>query len=99
MHLKAAIPWRNPGTYAGMARDLSTLFDDFKPGMGGLDCFCTWIAFGENVIGTETSHGIFEVLLFCDRARAYKPPSIKIIVVTVLVKERTTKLSGVFTLF
>ena len=82
-----------------MARDLSTLFDNFKPGMGGLDCFCTWIAFGENVIGTETSHGIFEVLLFCDRARAYKPPSIKIIVVTVLVKEKTTKLSGVFTLF
>ena len=31
-----------PGTYAGMARDLSTLFDNFKPGMGGLDCFCTF---------------------------------------------------------
>ena len=33
-----------PGTYAGMARDLSTLFDNFKPGMGGLDCFCTFVA-------------------------------------------------------
>ena len=27
-----------------MARDLSTLFVDFKPGMGGLECFCTFVA-------------------------------------------------------
>ena len=44
MHLSAAIPGVSPGTYAGMARDLSTLFDNFKPGMGGLDCFCTFVA-------------------------------------------------------
>ena len=47
MHLSAAIPGGGgvtPGTYAGMARDLSTLFVDFKPGMRGLDCFCTFVA-------------------------------------------------------
>ena len=46
MHLSAAIPGGGvtPGTHAGMARDLSTLFDNFKPGMGGLDCFCTLVA-------------------------------------------------------
>ena len=45
MHLSAAIPGGvTPGTYAGIARDLSTLFVDFKPGMGGLDCFCTFVA-------------------------------------------------------
>ena len=39
-----------PGRYAGMARDLSTLFVNFKPGIwwggggGGLDCFCTFVA-------------------------------------------------------
>ena len=27
-----------------VARDLSTLFDNFKPGMGGLDCLCTFVA-------------------------------------------------------
>ena len=31
------------GTYAGMARDLSTFFDNRKPGMEGLDCFCTFV--------------------------------------------------------
>ena len=46
MHLSAAI-WKGgggvtPGTYADMARDLSTLFVVFKPGMEGLDCFCTF---------------------------------------------------------
>ena len=47
MHLSAAIPGGGgvtPGTYAGKARDLSTLFDNLKPGMGGLDCFCTFVA-------------------------------------------------------
>ena len=33
-----------PVTYVGMARDLSTLFHSFKPGMGGLDCVCTFVA-------------------------------------------------------
>ena len=33
-----------PGTHAGMARGFSTLFDNFKPGMGGLDYFCTLVA-------------------------------------------------------
>ena len=33
-----------PGTYGDMARDLSSLFDNFKPGMEGLDCFCTFVA-------------------------------------------------------
>ena len=33
-----------PGTYAGMARDWSSLFFNFKPGMGRLDCFCTFVA-------------------------------------------------------
>ena len=28
-----------PGDIASMTRDLLTLFDNFKPGMGGLDCF------------------------------------------------------------
>ena len=43
MQLLAAIGGGvTPGTYAGMVRDLSTLFDNFKPGMGGLDCFCTF---------------------------------------------------------
>ena len=37
-------PGGNPGTYAGMARDLLTLFDNFNPGMGGMDCFCTFVA-------------------------------------------------------
>ena len=32
------------GTYAGLALELSTLFVNFKPGMGGLDCFCTFVA-------------------------------------------------------
>ena len=27
-----------------MAQDLSTLFDNFKPGMGGLDGFSTFVA-------------------------------------------------------
>ena len=27
-----------------MAWDLSTLFTSFNPGMGGLDCFCTFVA-------------------------------------------------------
>ena len=46
MHLSAAIPGEGvtPGTYAGMAQDLSTLFVGFKPGMKGLDCFCTFVA-------------------------------------------------------
>ena len=34
----------NSGTYAGLALELSTLFVNFKPGMVGLDCFCTFIA-------------------------------------------------------
>ena len=29
-------------TYGGMSRDLATLFHNFKPGMKGLDCFCTF---------------------------------------------------------
>ena len=33
-----------PGTYTGMGRDLLTLVANFNPGMGGLDCFCTFIA-------------------------------------------------------
>ena len=33
-----------PGTYAGMARDLLTLVANFKLEMGGLDCFCTFVA-------------------------------------------------------
>ena len=33
----------NPGDIRKhMAQDLSTLFVDFEPGMGGLDCFCTF---------------------------------------------------------
>ena len=45
MDLSAAIPGGvAPVTYAGMARELSTLFVNFKPGMGGLDCFRTFIA-------------------------------------------------------
>ena len=45
MHLSAAIRGGGvtPGTYAGMAWDLSTLFHNFKPGIGGLDCFCTFV--------------------------------------------------------
>ena len=44
MHLSAAIPGGNPGDIAGIGRDLSTLFDNLKPWMGGLDCFCTFVA-------------------------------------------------------
>ena len=48
MDLSAAIPrgggWVTPETYAGMERNLSTLFANFKPGMGGLDRFCTFVA-------------------------------------------------------
>ena len=33
-----------PGTYPGMVRDLLTLVANFKPGMRGLDCFCTFVA-------------------------------------------------------
>ena len=50
MHLSVAIPGVGggggvtPGTYAGMARDWSSLFFNFKPGMGRLDCFCTFVA-------------------------------------------------------
>ena len=44
IHLSAAIPWaESPGTYATIARDLLTLVTNFKPGMGGLDCFCTFV--------------------------------------------------------
>ena len=32
-----------PGTYAGMGRDLLTLVANFKPGMGELGCFCTFV--------------------------------------------------------
>ena len=32
------------GTYAGLALELLTLFVNFKPGMGGLDCFCIFVA-------------------------------------------------------
>ena len=49
-----------PGTYAGMARDLSTLFDNFKPGMGGLG-FCTFVAGSQGGGGGET-RGICEYL-------------------------------------
>ena len=44
LHLSVAIRGGGGGTlgtYAGMARDLSTLCDNFKPEIGGLDCFCT----------------------------------------------------------
>ena len=45
MHLSAAIPGRVPhGTYAGMAWDLLTLVANFKAGMKGLDCFCSFVA-------------------------------------------------------
>ena len=45
MHLSAAIPRRvTPGTYKDMARNLFTLVANFKPGTGGLDCFCTAVA-------------------------------------------------------
>ena len=47
MHLSVAITGGEggtPGTYAGMARDWSYVFFNFKPGMGGLDCFCTFVA-------------------------------------------------------
>ena len=47
MHLSAANRGGGgvtPGTYVGMAWDLSTLFNNLKPGMGGLDCFCTFVA-------------------------------------------------------
>ena len=32
------------GTYAGIVLDLLTLVANFKPGMGGMDCFCTFVA-------------------------------------------------------
>ena len=44
MYLSAAVPGVTIGTFAGMARDLLTLVANFKPGMGGLDCFCTFFA-------------------------------------------------------
>ena len=51
MHLSAAIPGKggggedlNLGTFVGMAWNLSTLFINFKPWMGGFDCFCTFVA-------------------------------------------------------
>ena len=44
MHLSPPSRGGNHGAYTGMARDLLTLFDNFKPGMGGLDCFCTFVA-------------------------------------------------------
>lgn len=41
----AAIPEEvTPGTYAGMARDMLTLVAYFKPGMGALGCYCTFVA-------------------------------------------------------
>ena len=51
MHLSAAISGRGGGggalgTYVGMARDLSTLFVNFKPVMGEMDCFCTFVESG-----------------------------------------------------
>ena len=33
-----------PGTYAGMGRDLLILVTNFKPGIGGMDRFCTFVA-------------------------------------------------------
>ena len=33
-----------PGTYAGLASDWLTLVANFKPGIGGLDCFSTFAA-------------------------------------------------------
>ena len=47
-----------PRTYAGMARNLSTMFANFNPGMGGLDRFCTFVA-GE-------ARGIY-IFLYIDR--------------------------------
>ena len=48
MHLSTAIPGGSggvsPGIYAGMTRDLSTLFDNCKPDVGGLVWFCTFVA-------------------------------------------------------
>lgn len=44
MHLSAAIPGGGGGTFASVARDLSTLVVNFKPGMRGLECFCTFVA-------------------------------------------------------
>ena len=33
-----------PRTYAGIRQHLLTTVANFKPGMGGLDCFCTFVA-------------------------------------------------------
>ena len=45
MYLSAAVPMGiTPRAYAGMARDLSTLSVHFKPWMGRLDCFYTFVA-------------------------------------------------------
>ena len=43
MHLSVAIPGVTPGTYTDMGRDLLTLVANFKPGMGELGCFCTFV--------------------------------------------------------
>ena len=33
-----------PRTYAGIRQHLLTTVANFKPGLGGLDCFCTFVA-------------------------------------------------------
>ena len=45
MHLSVAIPgWEEEGKGGGGGEDLLTLVVTFKPGMKGLDSFCTLVA-------------------------------------------------------
>ena len=50
-------------------------------------------SFSENVEVAETSYQMLEVLSFCDRERV-QPPSLKVTVLTFLVKNGKMKLSG-----
>ena len=63
-----------PGTFASMARDLSTVVVNFKPGMGGLECFCTFVAGSQgSTLGICSAAAILQMELemsavpFCKR--------------------------------
>ena len=50
-------------------------------------------SFSEKVVVAETSYQMLEVLSFCDQLRV-QPPSLKVTVLTLLVKNGKMKLSG-----
>ena len=64
LHSRAASLWGvTPGTHAGMARDLSTLGDNFKPGMRGLDCSYTFVGYKGKTCGIPCATALVEMEL------------------------------------